>query len=111
MLDLVLDQPVGQTTQIGRRRADLQALEVEVVIDFDVGDHDRQHLLVDVNSRDPVASASPGERRACLVASFRVASYRRYSVEESTTLNYSVNHAGSGSNSCAELQARFAARF
>ena len=40
------------------------------------------------------------ERRACLVASLRVASYRR-SRGTRTTLNYSVNHARSGSNSCS----------
>ena len=57
-LDLVLDQPVGQAAQIGRRRPDLLALEVEVAIDLDVGHHDRQHLLVDVNSRDPVRHRS-----------------------------------------------------
>ena len=52
--DLVLDEPVGQRAQVGRRGADLLALEVEVAVDLDVGHHDRQHLLVDVNSRDPV---------------------------------------------------------
>jgi len=54
----VLDQPVGQATQIGRRRADLLALDVEVAVDLDVGHHDRQHLLVDINSRDPVRHRS-----------------------------------------------------
>lgn len=48
----MLDQLVGQATQIGRNRADLLTLEVEVAIDLDLGHHDRQHLLVDVNSRD-----------------------------------------------------------
>ena len=57
-LDLLLDQPVGQAAQIGRRRPDLLALEVEVAVDLDVGHHDRQHLLVDVNSRDPVRHAA-----------------------------------------------------
>jgi hypothetical protein len=52
--DLVLDQPVGQSAQRGRRRADLLAFEVEIAVDFDVGHHHRQHLLVDVNARDPV---------------------------------------------------------
>jgi hypothetical protein len=41
---------------------------------------------------------SSWERRACLVASIRVASYRRWTP---TTLNHSVNHARSGSNSCS----------
>ena len=27
---------------------------MEIAIDFDVSHHDRQHFLVDVNSRDPV---------------------------------------------------------
>jgi hypothetical protein len=52
--DVVLDQPRGQSAQGGRRRADLLAFEVKIAVDFDVGHHDRQHLLVDVNARDPV---------------------------------------------------------
>ena len=48
----------ARPTQIGRRRADLLALEVEVAVDLDVGHHDRQHLLVHVNSRDPVRHRS-----------------------------------------------------
>ena len=76
-LDVLRDQPVGQAAQIGRRRPDLLAVEVKVAVDLDVGHHDREHLLVDVNSRDPVRHRSLlGERRACLVASVRVASYR-----------------------------------
>ena len=79
-LDLLLDQPVGQAAQIGRRRADLLALEVEFAVDLDVGHHDRQHLLVDVDSRDPVRHRlSLRERRACLVASIRVAGCREVS--------------------------------
>jgi hypothetical protein len=53
-LDFVLDQPVGQAPQVDRCRADLLPLEVEVAVNRDVGHRDRQHLLVDVNSRDPV---------------------------------------------------------
>ena len=56
-LDVVLDEPVGQATQIGWRRTDILTLEVAVAVDLDVGHHDRQHLLVDVNSRDPVRHA------------------------------------------------------
>ncbi len=38
---------------------------MEIAIDFDVSHHDRQHLLVDVNSRDPVGiGLSLRERRA-----------------------------------------------
>ena len=46
---------------------------------------------------------SSWERRACLVASLRVASYRR--AQNAATLNYSVNHARSGSNSCSASMA------
>jgi hypothetical protein len=42
---------------------------------------------------------SSWERRPCLVASIRVASYRRQ--ESAATLNDSVNHARSGSNRCS----------
>ena len=50
-LDVLLDQPVGQAAQIGRRRPDLLAVEVKVAIDLDVGHHDREHLLVDGRRR------------------------------------------------------------
>jgi hypothetical protein len=79
-LDLVLDQPVGSSAEIGRRRPDLLALEVEVTIDLNVGHYDRQHLLVDINSRDLVWHRPlQGERRARLITAVRVASYRRFS--------------------------------
>jgi hypothetical protein len=100
-LNLALDQPVSQTMQVERRCAGLLAFEAEVAVDFNVGHHDRQHLLVDVNSCDPVGHRLLlGERRACLVTSLRVASYRG-PLKVPTTLNHSVNHARSGSNSCS----------
>ena len=43
---------------IGRRCADLLAVEVEGVVDLDIGHHDREHLLVDVNSCDSVRHRS-----------------------------------------------------
>ena len=99
-LDLVLDQPVGQATQIGRRRADLLTHEVEVAVDLDVGHHDRQHLLVDVNSRDLV------RHRSLLGSGERASSHQSGSraIEEELTrahtmLNYSLNHAHSGPHS------------
>ena len=99
-LDLVFDQPVGQATELDRRRADLLALEVEVVVDLDVGHRDGQHLLVDVYSRNPV------RHRPLLVGAEsvprRISQGRELSPRENTTtLNYSVNHARSGSNSCS----------
>src|SRR5262249_13822987 len=48
-----------------------------------------------------------GERRACLVVSIRVAGCRRRRWN-STTPNYSVNHARSGSNSCSASTAPLA---
>ena len=101
-LDLVLDQPVGQRAQIGRRGPDLLAFEVEVAVDLDVGHHDRQHLLVHVDSRDPVrhrpllAGAESVPRRISQGRGLSSALS-----ETTTTLNYSVNHARSGSNSCS----------
>jgi hypothetical protein len=47
-LDVLLDQPLGESTKIGRRRPDLPVLEVKVAVDLHVGHHHRQHLLVDV---------------------------------------------------------------
>src|SRR3954469_25752021 len=77
LLNVLLDQPVGEAAQTSRRGPDLLAVEVKLAVVPDVGHRDRQHLLVDVNSRDPVRRGSLlRERRACLVASVRVASYR-----------------------------------
>ena len=58
---------------------------------------------MDVNSCEPVRHRpllrGSGERASQI--SFRVASYRRRLGKAATTLNYSVNHAGSGSNRCS----------
>jgi hypothetical protein len=99
-VDLVFDQPVGQATEVARRRADLLPFELEVTVDFDVGHRDGPHLLGAVYSRDPV------RHRPLLVGAERVPRRinqgRELSPRENTaTLNYSVNHARSGSNSCS----------
>ena len=61
-LDVMLDEPVREATQVARRRADLLVLEVEVVVDLDVSHRDRQHLLVDSQfPRSGTASVSPWE--------------------------------------------------
>jgi hypothetical protein len=39
-IDLVFDQPVGQATELDRRGANLLTFELEVAVDFDVGDRD-----------------------------------------------------------------------
>jgi hypothetical protein len=67
------------------------------------------HLLVHIDSRNLVSHRPLlGERRACLVALVRVASCRRFSPEDPTTPNYSVNHARSGSISCSASMAPLA---
>jgi hypothetical protein len=72
-------EPSRERAQFSGARADLQTLEAVLVIDVDVGHDDGQYLLVNVNSRDLVWHRPLlGERRACLVASFRVAGYRRW---------------------------------
>jgi hypothetical protein len=64
--------------------------------------HDNgQHLLVHVDSRDPVRHRpllGSGERAFSQLV--RVASYRGVA-RAPTTLNYSVNHARSGPDSCS----------
>ena len=57
-LDLTLDEPVGQLAQVGGAGPDLLTFKVVLAVDLDVGHDDRQHLLVDVNSRDPVRHRS-----------------------------------------------------
>ena len=69
-----------------------------LALDFDVRDHHRQHLLVHIDSRDPVRhTASPGGsgERAHVVL-LRVTGYRR-STRGPTTPTYSLKHARSGS--------------
>jgi hypothetical protein len=78
----------------------LQMLEAVLGIEFDVGDGDGQHLLVHVNPRDVV------RHRPLLVGAEsvprRIIQGRELSlVRKPTTVNYSVNHARSGSNSCS----------
>ena len=68
-LNLALDQPLSETMQVERRRAGLPAFEAEVAVGFNVGHHDRQHLLVDVNSCAPVGHRLlQGERRATVAS-------------------------------------------
>ena len=107
--DLALDEPVGKRAQLVGARPNLHALELVLLIDFDVSHHNGQHPFVDVNSRDQVWHRPLlGERRACLVASVRVASCRRMSHKHRTMLNYSINHARSRSNSCSASTAPLA---
>src|SRR6185436_16988294 len=74
--------------------------KVEVTLDLDVSHRDGQHLLVHVNPGDVV------RHRPLLVGAEsvprRINQGREVSPRENTaTLNYSVNHARSGSNSCS----------
>lgn len=101
VLGLTLNQPVGERAQLSGAGPDLQPFTVVVVFDLDVGHHDGQHLLVHVNPRDLV------RYRYLLVGAEsvppRITQGRELSLfhRRSTTLNYSVNHARSGSNNCS----------
>src|SRR4029450_13126056 len=99
-LDFARDEPISKRAQLHRAGPDLQPFKVVVTLDLDVSHHDGQHLLVHVNPGDVV------RHRPLLVAAARVP--RRINqgrelspVENTATLNYSVNHARSGSNSCS----------
>ena len=99
----------ARRTEIDRRRTGLLTLEVEFAVDLDVGHRDRQHLLVDVNSRDPVRHR-PLLGRAESVPR-RISQGRglsRVRVGAHTMPNYSFNHARSGSNSCSASTAPLA---
>src|SRR6185436_4126691 len=74
--------------------------KVEVTLDLDVSHRDGQHLLVHVNPGDVV------RHRPLLVGAESVPCHINQGRELSpranaATLNYSVNHARSGSNSCS----------
>src|SRR5712691_3654275 len=64
-------------------------------LDLDVGHHHGQHLLVHVDSCDSVRHRPLlRERRACLIASVRVASYRGFSPEDQPrSMIWSITHA------------------
>jgi hypothetical protein len=75
---------------------------------LDVGDHDGQHLLVDVNSRDSVRHGPLLERAESVPR--RISQGRGLSSGRPgpSTPNDSVNHARSGSNSCSGSNAPLA---
>jgi hypothetical protein len=99
-VDLALDEPVRKRAQLDGTGPDLQPFKVEVTFDRDVSHRNGQHLLVHVNPRDVI------RHRPLLVGAKsvprRINQGRELSPRENTaTLNYSVNHARSGSNSCS----------
>jgi hypothetical protein len=53
-LDLAFEEPGGQGAELAGAGSDLPALEVILPVHFDVGRRDGQHLLVHINSGDPV---------------------------------------------------------
>ena len=53
-LDLALDEPFSQRAQLDGAGPDLQPFEVDVILHLDVSHRDGQHLLVYVDSCDPV---------------------------------------------------------
>jgi hypothetical protein len=100
LLDIALDEPISKRAQLDGAGPDLQAFEVVGTLDLDVSHRDGQHLLVHVNPRDvvrhwPLLVGAESVPR-------RINQGRELSPGENTaTLNYSVNHARSGSNSCS----------
>jgi hypothetical protein len=50
----MLDQPLGQETQLAGRCAESPPCELPVALDFHLRDYDRQHRLVHVDSCDPI---------------------------------------------------------
>jgi hypothetical protein len=98
----VLDQPVSEATKVDRCRADLLAFDVEIAVDFDAATTTASIFLwTSMPAIRYAIGLSFEERRACLVASVRVASYRRALGEPHATLNCSLNHARSGPHSCS----------
>jgi hypothetical protein len=98
----VLDQPVSEATKVDRCRADLLAFDVEIAVDFDAATTTASIFLwTSMPAIRYALGLSFEERRACLVASVRVASYRRALGEPHATLNCSLNHARSGPHSCS----------
>ena len=63
-LDLLRHQPRGQLPQRARARSHAPSVELALPFHRDVSDHDRQHLLVDVNSRNPVRHRVSSLRKA-----------------------------------------------
>ena len=99
-LGLLLEQPCGQRSQLFGVAAKHPSLKPEFIVNFYVRHNYGQHLFMNINSRYPVRHklllAGSGERAAVTLS--RVAGYRRSLQGKTTTPNYSLNHARSGSD-------------
>src|SRR3974390_1101065 len=96
---LLLDEPRSQRSQLFRVAAKHPPLKLIFAFDLNLGHNYSQHLLVDIDSRYPVRHrlllAGSGERAAITLT--RVAGYRAPQ-GKTTTPNYSLKHARSGSD-------------
>jgi len=53
-LDFLFEQPFGERSQLFRVAAEQPPFKLVFTVDFDVRHNHCQHLLMDINSRDPV---------------------------------------------------------
>src|SRR6266478_3807008 len=99
-LGLLLDWPCGQLSQLFRVAAKHPPLKPELAVNFHVRHNYGQHLFMNINSRYPVGHklllAGIGERAAVTLT--RLTGYRRSPGGKTTTPNYSLKHARSGSD-------------
>src|SRR6266566_8516591 len=99
---LLLEQPCRQRSQLFGVAAKLPPLKVELAIDFDIRHNDSEHSLVDINSRYPIGhSSSWPEERACCGYLKQGRGLSPLQLGRTTTPNYSLKHARSGSDSVA----------
>src|SRR6266478_1942084 len=99
-LDLLLEQPCGQRSQLFGVAAKHPPLKPELAINFHVRHNYCQHLFMNIDSRYSVGHhfllAGSGEHAAVTLT--RVTGYRRSPRGKTTTPNYSLKHARSGSD-------------
>src|SRR5215469_10460749 len=99
-LDLLLDEPLRQPLQLLRVASVPASLKLVLVVDFDVSHHDRQLLLMDINSsyriRHRLSPGGSGERARDYIKQGLGLSPLPQGKRQRTI--YSLHHARSGSD-------------
>src|SRR6266550_6702681 len=102
-LNFLLEQPCGQRSQLLGVAAKHPPLKPVLTVNFHVGRNYGQHLFMNIDSRYSIRHAfllaGSGERAALTLT--RVTGYRRSPQGKTTTPNYPLNHARSGSDNLA----------
>src|ERR1700736_169737 len=99
-LDFLLEQPGSQPSQLFGVATEHPPLKLILPVDFNVRDNYRPHPFMNIDSPYPVShNVSPGrEWRACCSYTNQGHGLSPLPQRNTTTPNYSLNHARSGSD-------------